>query len=87
MYSVFESWMVTEYHNRKLMKSSLSLSSMFGLMTTLNSVVAIGAGLAGQLAVSFTRTKTSPFLAAVACLGLAAWIMLKYWVSLFIYLL
>lgn len=83
MYSVFESWMITEYHNRNLTKSSLSLSSMFGLMTTLNSVVAIGAGLTGQLAVTVSGTKTSPFVAAVVSLGLAFFIMLRYWVSHF----
>lgn len=81
MYSVFESWMVTEYHRRHLDESSLTLSSMFGLMTTLNSSVAIGAGLLGQLAVSFSKTKTSPFMVAIVSLGTAAWLMLRGWVS------
>lgn len=79
MYSVFESWMVTEYHKRGLNKSSLSLSSMFGLMTTFNSAVAIGAGLLGELAVRFTDTKTSPFMVAVVTLGTAGWLMTKQW--------
>jgi MFS family permease len=84
IYSVFESWMVTEYHRRDLVKSSLSLSSMFGLMTTLNSIVAIVAGLVGQLAVSVTGTKSSPFMASIPCLGLAFWVMLKNWVGVLI---
>lgn len=81
MYSVFESWMVTEYHHRRLDQSSLTLSSMFGLMTTLNSSVAIGAGLLGQLAVSFSQTKTSPFMASIILLGSAAWYMMGEWVG------
>jgi MFS family permease len=81
MYSVFESWMVTEYHHRNLAKSSLGLSSMFGLMTTLNSAIAVGAGLIGQVLVSITGTKTSPFMAAIVSLGLAGFIMIRYWVS------
>ena len=80
MYSVFESWMVTEYHNRGLNKSSLTLSSMFGLMTTFNSAVAIGAGLLGELAVKFSDTKTSPFMVAVITLATAGWLMLCSWV-------
>ena len=81
MYSVFESWMVTEYHHRRLDQSSLALSSMFGLMTTLNSSVAIAAGLLGQLAVSFSQTKTSPFMVSILLLGSAAWYMMGEWVS------
>ena len=80
MYSVFESWMVTEYHHRRLDQSSMTLSSMFGIMTTLNGSVAIGAGLLGQLAVSFTQTKKSPFMVAIITLGTAAWLMLRGWV-------
>lgn len=81
MYTVFESWMVTEYHKRGLNKSSLTLSSMFGLMTTFNSAVAIGAGLLGELAVRFTDAKTSPFMVAVVTLGTAGWLIMKQWVS------
>ncbi len=81
MYSVVESWMVTEHNNRRLNQSSLSLSSMFGLMTTLNSAVAIAAGIAGQLVVTYTKTKMAPFLLAVVTLSMAAWLMLTKWVS------
>jgi MFS transporter, MFS domain-containing protein family, molybdate-anion transporter len=80
MYSVFESWMVTEYFARDLDKSSMSLDSMFGIMTTLNSIVAIISGVVGESLVAATGTKVSPFMAAVVCLGLAFWLM-TYWVS------
>ena len=81
MYSVFESWMVTEYFAQSLDKSSMSLDSMFGIMTTLNSIVAIISGVVGESLVAATGTKVSPFMAAIVCLGLAFWLMMKYWVS------
>lgn len=59
----------------------MSLDSIFGIMSTLNSTVAIISGLAGEGLVAATGTKVSPFLAAVLCLGLAFWIMKKTWVS------
>ncbi|KAL9011930.1 MAG: hypothetical protein Q9173_003267 [Seirophora scorigena] len=49
MYTVFEAWMVTEYNQRALQRSSLKLSGIFGLMITVSSVVAVAAGLVGQL--------------------------------------
>ena len=82
MYSVFESWMVTEYYAQRLDKSSMSLSAMFGIMTTLNSIVAILSGVLGESLVAATGTKVSPFMAAIVCLGLAFWLMTQYWVSL-----
>jgi MFS transporter, MFS domain-containing protein family, molybdate-anion transporter len=80
MYSVFESWMVTEYYAQHLEKSSMSLSAMFGIMTTLNSIVAIISGVLGESLVSATGTKVSPFMAAIICLGLAFWLMTQNWV-------
>lgn len=81
MFSVFESWMVTEYLAQGLDKSSLSLDSMFGIMTTLNSIVAILSGVVGEGLVSATGSKVSPFIAAVLCLSIAFMLILKYWVS------
>jgi len=87
MYSVFESWMVTEYYAQHLEKSSMSLSAMFGIMTTLNCIVAIISGVLGESLVAATGTKVSPFMAAIVCLGLAFWLMTQNWVSsnLFLY--
>lgn len=81
MYSVFESWMVTEYFARSLDKSNMSLDSMFGLMTTLNGVVAILSGVVGESVVAMTGTKTSPFMAAIVLLMIALLIMKRGWVS------
>ena len=84
MYSVFETWMVTEYYAQNLEKSGMSLSAMFGIMTTLNSIVAILSGVLGESLVAATGTKVSPFIAAIVCLGLAFWLIVKLWVSLLV---
>jgi hypothetical protein len=73
--------MVTKYYAQRLEKSSMSLSAMFGMMTTLNSIVAILSGVIGESLVAATGTKVSPFMAAIVCLGLASWLMIKNWVS------
>ncbi|KFY03525.1 hypothetical protein O988_01421 [Pseudogymnoascus sp. VKM F-3808] len=79
MYSVFESWMVTEYFARSLDRSNMTLDSMFGLMTTLNGVVAILSGVVGESVVAMTGTKTSPFMAAIVLLMAALAIMKHSW--------
>ena len=70
LYSVFETWMIAEYHKRDL-KSCLSLGSMFSLSVTLSGIVAILAGIIGETIVEHTGTKTSPFMAAFVCLAAA----------------
>ncbi len=82
MYSVFESWMVTEYYAQHLESSGMSLSAMFGIMTTSNSIVAIISGVVGESLVAATGTKVSPFIAAIVCLALAFWLMTQNWVCL-----
>lgn len=80
MYSAFESWMVTEYHKRQVEKAGTSLSSMFGIMTTLNSIVAILAGVFSEWLVQVTSTKRAPFMASAGLLVIAFWIILACWV-------
>lgn len=81
LYSVFDAWMITEYHKRSLEAEHLSLATLYGWMTSLNSIVAITTGIVGEILVLFTGTKMSPFLLAVMVLaGTAAWIS-STWVS------
>lgn len=82
MYSAFESWMVTEYHKRQMGKAGMSLSNMYGIMTTLNSIVAIVAGVSSEWLVGFTHTKRAPFMASAGLLILAFGIILLCWVSI-----
>lgn len=92
MSSVFESWMVNEYHQLGLgycTKGSgepearnAGLSEIFGLMSTLNGVVAILAGIVAQIVTDAIGSQLAPFGAAVCCLGLAFILILRKWVSL-----
>ena len=81
MYSAFESWMVTEFHRRKLNQIGGNLSRIFGIMTTLNSIVAILAGVFSEWLVELSGTNTSPFMASAVCLAIAFWVMWSFWVS------
>jgi hypothetical protein len=81
LYSVFETWMIAEYHDQALDAYGLSLGSMFGKMTTLSGVVAIVSGVVGDVLVRSLDSKTSPFMASVVCLGLAFVFISKRWVS------
>ena len=81
MYTVFEAWMVTEYNQRALERISLKLSRIFGRMITLSSVVAVLAGIVGQVFVSWTKTNCAPFIASICCLVPASFIIATKWVS------
>jgi hypothetical protein len=58
-----------------------SLSDIFGLMTTLNGIIAILAGLFAEAIVDFTKNQEAPFLSAVICLVLAFSLISNQWVS------
>jgi hypothetical protein len=55
---------------------------MFGIMTTLNSVVAVVSGVVGEWLVQATGTKVAPFMAAVGCLVVAGGLIHRNWVTL-----
>lgn len=81
MFSAFESWMVTEYHKRNIQKAGMSLNSLFGVMSTLNSVMAILSGVFSEWLVQITDDRKMPFMASAALLGISAYIIAVYWVS------
>lgn len=81
LFSVFDAWMIAEYHKRGLQAEHLSLSTLYAWLTSLNTIVGITTGIIGEILVSLTGTKTSPFLLAVLVLVCtAAWIS-STWVS------
>ena len=57
------------------------LSGIFSTMTTLNSVVAILAGVIAEWVVDLTGTEKAPFMTAIICLMLAAAAIWKNWVG------
>jgi MFS family permease len=80
LYSVFEAWLVTEYHSRELERSHLKLSDIFGSMTTLSSVVAIASGIIGEALVDyFGGARIWPFMAGALSATVAALLILKLW--------
>ncbi|POS75463.1 major facilitator superfamily transporter [Diaporthe helianthi] len=81
LWTVFESWMVTEWDARGLDRSAEEggLSEMFGVMTRTNCMAAIVGGLFGHCMVSAMGSKTLPFWAGIVCEGVAAVLMLRRW--------
>ncbi|KAH9988004.1 MFS general substrate transporter [Xylariaceae sp. FL0662B] len=79
LWTVFESWMVTEYNARKLDQSSFPLSSMFGIMTTSNCTTAILAGVLSHCIVLALGSKSDPFIVGVILDFSAAVLMLHTW--------
>ena len=80
LFSVFESWMVTDFHAKRKGLGG-DLSRTFGLMSTLNSVVAILSGVGSEWLVSASGTRKAPFAASVVLLIAAAGIIATQWVS------
>ncbi|KAK8072178.1 major facilitator superfamily domain-containing protein [Apiospora saccharicola] len=79
LFSVFEAWMISTYHEQGLQTSSLELSTMFGNMTTLSCAVAIASGVFGDVLVAHSGTRTWPFMAAGLCCVGAAYLISKIW--------
>lgn len=80
LWSVFESWLVAEFNKLMLDDADADLASIFSMMTTSNTCVAIVAGLLAEWLVGKTGTAKAPFLVSTGCLGLAFVAISKYWV-------
>lgn len=80
LYSVFETWMIAEYHARGL-SDSLRLGDMFSSCVTLSGVTAILAGVLGEAVVGWTGTKIAPFVLGILCLATAAAGIWHFWVG------
>ncbi|MBE3049558.1 MFS transporter [Candidatus Bathyarchaeota archaeon] len=87
LFSVFESWMVSDFRARRLGSKGLDLGRTFGVMSTVNSVVAIGAGVGSEWVVGVAGTRTAPFGVCVGVLGVAAVFIYTQWVRLPLFLI
>jgi hypothetical protein len=76
---VFESWLVAEYNKLMLEDSASHMSGIFSMMTTLNSLVAICAGIIAEWLVGATGTAKAPFLASIGCLFVSFVAISKHW--------
>lgn len=79
LFSAFEAWVITDYHRRRLDKSSLALSHIFANMTALSSTVAIASGVVGDILVSVFETRICPFVVSIICCLCAAVLILFLW--------
>jgi MFS family permease len=79
LYSVFESWMVTEFNRVLPDEPGSTISGIFSTMTTLNSVVAVTAGMLAEWVVRMTGTAKSPFMTSIIFMAAAFVLMLKNW--------
>ncbi|TVY32976.1 Molybdate-anion transporter [Lachnellula subtilissima] len=79
MYSVFESWMVTEFNSSFPDAPGSILSGIFSTMTTLNTVVAILAGIFAEWVTDLTGTEKAPFMTAAGCLMVAFFAISRNW--------
>lgn len=82
LYSVFESWLVAEFNGLMLEEQGSALSGIFSTMTTLNGLVAIGAGILAESLVGMVGTAKAPFMASAVCLSIAFITISKTWVSI-----
>ncbi|KHN94101.1 major facilitator superfamily domain containing protein 5 [Metarhizium album ARSEF 1941] len=65
--SVFEAWMMSDYHERGLQASALQPGSIFSAMTTISCLVAMACGVLGDAVVAASGTRIWPFIIAMAC--------------------
>ncbi|KAK5991037.1 Molybdate-anion transporter-like protein [Cladobotryum mycophilum] len=79
LYSVFETWMISEYHALQLDETTLPLSNVFGNMTITSGIVAICSGVIGDSLVQYFGSRVWPFFASFACCTGAVVLMLLLW--------
>ncbi|KAK4187218.1 hypothetical protein QBC35DRAFT_452533 [Podospora australis] len=76
LFSVFESWIVTDLKKQGL---ETELSNTFGLMSTLNSIVAILSGVGSEWLVGAAGTRKAPFWVSAAILVVAGVLIFNTW--------
>lgn len=79
LFSVFEAWMITEYHLLQLDESRVSLSQVFANMTTTSTITAIFSGIIGNGLVQCFDARLGPFLASLVCCIGAGVLILVMW--------
>ncbi|KAK4189417.1 hypothetical protein QBC35DRAFT_472638 [Podospora australis] len=77
LWTVFESWMVTEWNTREL--GDERLGTMFGIMVRANCSAAVVGGILGDFVVRTFKSKKGPFAAGVVFEVIAAVMMMLTW--------
>ncbi|KAI1387275.1 DUF791-domain-containing protein [Hypoxylon trugodes] len=81
LFSVFDSWMVTNFRERKLVENGCDLSRTYATTSIVNSLSAIISGLASEWLVRVSGTKKAPFLLSIGLLWTALQIIWANWVE------
>ncbi|OTB03683.1 hypothetical protein M426DRAFT_60125 [Hypoxylon sp. CI-4A] len=78
LFSVFDSWMVTNFRERKLVENGCDLSRTYATTSIVNSSSAIVSGVVSQWLVKITGTRKAPFLLSA---GLLWWALQIIWAN------
>ncbi|OAQ86144.1 glucokinase [Purpureocillium lilacinum] len=79
LFSVFETWLIAEFHRPGADRSGITLDKIFGRMTLVSSTVAIVSGVAGDALVEATGTRIWPFAASSLSSMVAGFLILVLW--------
>ncbi|KAL6871798.1 major facilitator superfamily transporter [Trichoderma novae-zelandiae] len=79
LFSVFEAWMITEYHQSQIDESLLPLGRFFANMTTTSSITAIFSGVLGNGLVQWFGSRLGPFVASFGCCIGAGILIMATW--------
>ncbi|KAI0540565.1 hypothetical protein GGR58DRAFT_498918 [Xylaria digitata] len=79
LFNVFDSWMVANFRERKLVENGCDLSRTYAATSVVNSLAAISSGLVGEVLVWATGTRKSPFLMSVVLLWVTLQMIWSQW--------
>ncbi|KAI1380186.1 DUF791-domain-containing protein [Hypoxylon crocopeplum] len=83
LFSVFDSWMVTNFRELKLVENGCDLSRTYATTSIINSLSAIVSGIVSEWLVSMTGTKKAPFLLSAGLLWWALQLIWAHWLENF----
>ncbi|KAI2608012.1 DUF791-domain-containing protein [Hypoxylon sp. NC1633] len=83
LFSVFDSWMVTNFRELKLVDHGCDLSRTYATTSIVNSLSAIVSGILSEWLVRTTGTKKAPFLLSAALLWWALQLIWANWIDNF----
>ncbi|KAI0548010.1 hypothetical protein F4679DRAFT_336800 [Xylaria curta] len=83
LFTVFDSWMVTNFRERKLAADGCDLTRTYAATSVVNCLAALLSGVVGEVLVWVTGSKKSPFLMSVVLLWLALQAIWSRWVENF----
>ncbi|KAH9886554.1 hypothetical protein F4778DRAFT_786655 [Xylariomycetidae sp. FL2044] len=81
LFSVFDSWMVTNFRDRRLVDDGCDLSRTYAATGTVNSLAAILSGVVGQALVKVTGSKKAPFILSTLLLWSALQVIWSHWIE------